>query len=107
MIILELALAALIGLSLSLLGGGGSILPVPILIYVLGFGAKEAIAMILAVVGAASLFGAAGHWKAGMCRGRDRTRIPPWRARSAVEPYPRPTGPCFAGRRIRKTACAG
>jgi uncharacterized membrane protein YfcA len=65
MAILGLALAALIGLSLGLLGGGGSILTVPIFVYVLGFGAKEAIAMSLAVVGATSLFGAAGHWKAG------------------------------------------
>jgi uncharacterized protein len=63
--LLGLALAALIGLSLGLLGGGGSILTVPIFVYVLGFGAKEAIAMSLAVVGAVSLFGAAGHWRAG------------------------------------------
>lgn len=65
MTILALALAALIGLSLGLLGGGGSILTVPIFVYVLGFGAKEAIAMSLAVVGATSLFGAMGHWRAG------------------------------------------
>jgi uncharacterized membrane protein YfcA len=64
-VLLGLALAALIGLSLGLLGGGGSILTVPIFVYVLGFGAKEAIAMSLAVVGAVSLFGAAGHWRAG------------------------------------------
>lgn len=62
---LGIGLAALIGLSLGLLGGGGSILTVPIFVYVLGFGAKEAIAMSLAVVGAVSLFGAMGHWKAG------------------------------------------
>jgi uncharacterized protein len=65
MSILGLALAALIGLSLGLLGGGGSILTVPIFVYVLGFGAKEAIAMSLAVVGATSLFGAIGHWRSG------------------------------------------
>jgi uncharacterized protein len=63
--ILGLALAALIGLSLGLLGGGGSILTVPIFVYVLGFGAKEAIAMSLAVVGATSLFGAVSHWRNG------------------------------------------
>jgi uncharacterized protein len=63
--VLGLVLAALIGLSLGLLGGGGSILTVPIFVYVLGFGAKEAIAMSLAVVGAVSLVGAAGHWRAG------------------------------------------
>lgn len=65
MLLLGLALAVLIGLSLGLLGGGGSILTVPIFVYVLGFPPKEAIAMSLAVVGATSLFGAAGHWRAG------------------------------------------
>ena len=65
MSILGLGLAALIGLSLGLLGGGGSILTVPIFVYVLGFGARESIAMSLAVVGAVSLFGAVGHWRAG------------------------------------------
>ncbi|CAN5350764.1 sulfite exporter TauE/SafE family protein [soil metagenome] len=65
MMILGLALAALMGLSLGMLGGGGSMLTVPIFVYVLGFDAKEAIAMSLAVVGATSLFGALGHWRAG------------------------------------------
>jgi uncharacterized protein len=65
MALLGLTLAVLIGLSLGLLGGGGSILTVPIFVYVLGYGAKEAIAMSLAVVGATSLFGAVGHWRAG------------------------------------------
>jgi uncharacterized membrane protein YfcA len=65
MMVLGLGLAALVGLSLGLLGGGGSILTVPILVYVLGYGAKEAIAMSLAVVGTTSLVGAAGHWRAG------------------------------------------
>jgi uncharacterized protein len=63
--VLGLVLAALIGLSLGLLGGGGSILTVPIFVYVLGFGAKESIAMSLAVVGVVSVVGAAGHWRAG------------------------------------------
>ncbi len=63
--LLGFALAALMGLSLGLLGGGGSIITVPILVYVLGFGAKESIAMGLAVVGVTSLFGAAGHWRRG------------------------------------------
>jgi uncharacterized membrane protein YfcA len=65
MTLLAAVLAALIGLSLGLLGGGGSILTVPVFVYVLGFGAKEAIAASLAVVGATSLFGAVGHWRAG------------------------------------------
>jgi uncharacterized protein len=62
---LGLGLAALIGLSLGLLGAGGSILTVPIFVYVLGYEAKPAIAMSLAVVGATALFGAMGHWRGG------------------------------------------
>lgn len=65
MVILGLLLAVLVGLSLGLLGGGGSILTVPIFVYLLGFETKEAIAMSLAVVGIVSLFGAFGHWRAG------------------------------------------
>ncbi|HEX5581356.1 MAG TPA: sulfite exporter TauE/SafE family protein [Gemmatimonadaceae bacterium] len=57
--------AALVGLSLGLLGGGGSILTVPIFVYVLGYAAKPAIAMTLPVVGTASLVGAVGHWRDG------------------------------------------
>ncbi len=54
----------LIGLTLGLLGGGGSILTVPIFVYAFHFGPKEAIAMSLAVVGATSLVGVVGHWRA-------------------------------------------
>jgi len=60
-----LLLASVIGLSLGMLGGGGSILTVPIFVYVLGYAAKPAIAMSLPVVGATSLVGALGHWRAG------------------------------------------
>ena len=63
--LLGFALALLVGLSLGLLGGGGSILTVPIFVYVLGFAAKPAIAMSLPVVGVTSLVGALGHWRAG------------------------------------------
>ncbi|GAC1515926.1 MAG: sulfite exporter TauE/SafE family protein [Gemmatimonadaceae bacterium] len=65
MIVVGYTLAAFVGLSLGLLGGGGSILTVPIFVYVLGFDPKLAIAMSLPVVGTASLVGAIGHWKAG------------------------------------------
>jgi uncharacterized membrane protein YfcA len=54
-----------IGLSLGLIGGGGSILTVPILVYFLGVEPHEAVAMSLAVVGATSLFGSYLHWKRG------------------------------------------
>lgn len=63
--VLGYALAALIGLSLGLLGGGGSILTVPIFVYVLGFDPKLSIAMSLPVVGATSLAGAVAHWRMG------------------------------------------
>lgn len=62
---LGLLAAAAIGLVLGVLGGGGSILTVPVFVYLLGFDPKPAIAMSLAVVGATSLFGAIGHWRAG------------------------------------------
>jgi uncharacterized membrane protein YfcA len=55
----------LIGAALGLLGGGGSVLTVPIFVYVLGFTPKEAVAMSLAVVGATSAVGTASHWRAG------------------------------------------
>lgn len=68
MTVLGFALAALIGVSLGLLGGGGSILTVPVFVYVLGFAAKPAIAMSLPVVGVTSLVGAGLHWRQGNVR---------------------------------------
>lgn len=65
MVVLGYMLGALVGLSLGLMGGGGSILTVPIFVYVLGYDPKLAIAMSLPVVGVTSLAGAFGHWKAG------------------------------------------
>lgn len=58
-------LAALVGVSLSLIGGGGSILAVPILTYIMGVPAKSAIAMSLIIVGAVSLVGVIPHWQQG------------------------------------------
>jgi len=60
-----IGLGVLIGLALGLLGGGGSILAVPIFVYVLHLDPKQAIAMSLAVVGVTSVAGMAGHWRAG------------------------------------------
>jgi uncharacterized membrane protein YfcA len=68
MVIIGLLLAVLVGLSVSLLGGGGAILAVPVFVYVLGFGTKEAVASSLAVVGVTSLTGAASHWREGRAR---------------------------------------
>lgn len=65
MYLLGLILSAVIGLSLGLIGGGGSILTVPILVYFLGVEPREAVGMSLAVVGATSLFGSFLHWRRG------------------------------------------
>ena len=65
---LGLLFAALIGLALGTLGGGGSILTVPVLVYVLGYDPKLAIAMSLPVVGTAALIGVISHWRAGNVR---------------------------------------
>jgi uncharacterized membrane protein YfcA len=58
---LGLFLTALMGLSLGLLGGGGSILAVPILVYALGLGAHAAIALSLVLVGSTALLAALFH----------------------------------------------
>ncbi|MGE0816706.1 MAG: sulfite exporter TauE/SafE family protein [Vicinamibacterales bacterium] len=58
-------LATIIGLSLGLLGGGGSILTVPVFTYVLGYPAKQAIAMSLPVVGLAAATGAVAARRRG------------------------------------------
>ena len=58
-------LALVVGVVLGMLGGGGSILTVPIFVYVLGFATKPAIAMSLPVIGLTSLVGVIGHWRAG------------------------------------------
>ena len=77
MIVLGYALALLIGLSLGLLGGGGSILTVPVLHYVLGFPVKEAIPMSLVVVGLTSGFGAISHARAGTVHWRSALAFGP------------------------------
>ena len=65
MLPLGLALSVLIGVSLGFFGGGGSILTVPLLVYVFGLGPKQAIASSLLVVGAASSAAVLQHWRAG------------------------------------------
>ncbi len=74
--IIGLLLSALIGLSLGMIGGGGSIITVPVLVYVLGVEAHQAISMSLAVVGATSVIGTFLHsqhktviWKIGLLFG--------------------------------------
>ena len=61
-------LAIAIGASLGLIGGGGSILAVPVLVYVMGVAPKTAIAMSLVIVGTVSFLGAIPHWRLGNVR---------------------------------------
>jgi len=58
--------SVLIGLSLSILGSGGSILTVPALIYIVGQDEKMAIASSLAIVGLIALTGAFKYQKSKM-----------------------------------------
>ncbi|MCD6638667.1 MAG: sulfite exporter TauE/SafE family protein [Nocardioides sp.] len=69
-LVLVLALSLVVGVALGALGGGGSILTVPILVYVAGLDAKEAIATSLLVVGTTSAVGAITHARAGRIRWR-------------------------------------
>ena len=61
---LALLLGVLIGISLGALGGGGSILTVPALVYVLGDSARSATTASLVIVGVTALVGALGHARA-------------------------------------------
>jgi len=61
-------LGFLIGLSLGALGGGGSILAVPALVYAAGQDPKAATATSLLLVGSAALVGMGTHWRAGRVR---------------------------------------
>lgn len=67
---LTLLLGAVIGISLGALGGGGSILTVPALVYVLGESARSATTASLVIVGVTSVVGAIGHARAGHVRWR-------------------------------------
>jgi len=60
-----IALALLIGASLGLVGGGGSILTVPALVHAGGFAPRDAIVASLIVVGVAAAGGAFLHWRLG------------------------------------------
>ena len=62
---LDLALGFGIGLSLGLMGGGGSLLTVPALVYLVGQTPQAAVTTSLAIVGANSLMGASFHSSQG------------------------------------------
>ena len=70
-ILLALVLGTLIGLALGALGGGGSILTVPALVYLLGQDAHAAVGTSLVIVGANAAFGAYMHGRRGALRLRE------------------------------------
>ncbi|MDX5340686.1 MAG: sulfite exporter TauE/SafE family protein [Cyclobacteriaceae bacterium] len=65
-VLIGFAAAILIGVSLGLIGGGGSILTVPVLVYILDVDPVLATAYSLFVVGSTSLVGAGTYMKKGL-----------------------------------------
>jgi uncharacterized protein len=59
------ALSAAVGLLLGMVGGGGSILLVPVLVYVVGLAPKSAVAVSLPIVAATAAVGALMQYRAG------------------------------------------
>jgi uncharacterized membrane protein YfcA len=64
-LLIDLVIGFAIGLTLGLLGGGGSILTVPALVYLVGQSPATAVTTSLAIVGANSLIGAGLHSRRG------------------------------------------
>lgn len=64
--ILGYASATIVGLVLGLIGGGGSILAVPVLVYLLGIDMTLASAYSLFIVGVTASFGAVRNYQAGL-----------------------------------------
>jgi uncharacterized membrane protein YfcA len=62
---LSLCFGLVVGFSLGLTGGGGSIFAVPLLVYGLGASPREAVGVSLAAVGATALFGMVQRLRAG------------------------------------------
>ncbi|MCX3060045.1 sulfite exporter TauE/SafE family protein [Streptomyces beihaiensis] len=69
-LILALLAGAVVGLALGSLGGGGSMLAVPALIYLLGFSPAVATTASLLIVSATSVTGLMAHARAGRVRWR-------------------------------------
>src|ERR1019366_3202525 len=63
--VLGYVLAALVGISLGLIGGGGSILTVPILVYVMRVNPLLATSYSLFIVGSTSMVGAVNNYRKG------------------------------------------
>ncbi len=66
--VLTIALLAMVGLSLGLIGGGGSVLAVPVLVYAAHMVPKDAIAGSLLLVSLTSAWAGVRYWKKGDVR---------------------------------------
>lgn len=66
MVIAGYSASILIGISLGLIGGGGSILTVPVLVYLFGVDAVLATAYSLFIVGTTSIVGSISYFKKGL-----------------------------------------
>ncbi len=68
MIVIAVVAGILVGISLGALGGGGAIITVPVLVYVLGQSAHEATTSSLVIVGVTAFIAAITHACAGRVR---------------------------------------
>ena len=68
MLLAARALGLLVGLVIGALGGGGSVLTVPLLVFVLGLSAQDATGASLVIVGVASLIASLAHARSGHTR---------------------------------------
>ncbi len=70
MLLVALGLGLLIGLVMGALGGGGSVLTVPALVFALGLSAQEATTGSLVIVGITAVVASVGHARSGNTRWR-------------------------------------
>jgi uncharacterized membrane protein YfcA len=63
MFVLGLIIAVFVGISLGLIGGGGSVITVPMLVYLFGFNAITAVTYSFFIVGTTSLVGSYAYYK--------------------------------------------
>ncbi|MEK7301033.1 MAG: TSUP family transporter, partial [Nitrospirota bacterium] len=65
---LAVAVGSLVGLSLGVTGSGGSLIAIPLLVYVLGTSVQEAVSLSLVLVGAAACIGAIEAFQSGLVK---------------------------------------
>ncbi|MCX6463661.1 MAG: sulfite exporter TauE/SafE family protein [Pseudonocardiales bacterium] len=68
MLIATVAVGLAIGLLMGVLGGGGGVLTVPVLVYLLGESPQEATTASLVIVGVTAVVGALSRWRSGGVR---------------------------------------